>query len=347
MQTRISRSIYFAVASAALLFCWPNPSFAVDTATRAAARDLGHEGVEAYEAGDYQRAMERLERAYEILPLPSLALWSARALEKNGLLLEASERYLEATRLSTEGAGEAQVQLDAQAEAEKERDALRARIPRVIVDIKGAPPEEVEVTIDGAVVAGALYGAGRPSDPGELEVVAKWGEREISRTVIVEEGDEKKITLNFNNVVAPPPAPVAVPEQTEEREPETETPTRATASPQDVAPKKGGAWQKTVGWIGVGVGGAGLAFGGVSGYLAMQKNDDLADNCPDRVCGPDQQAERWHYNNLRIMSSSGLIAGGVIAAAGVTLLVTAPQKETIAFVSPYVGLSAVGVKGAF
>jgi hypothetical protein len=47
------------------------------------------------------------------------------------------------------------------------------------------------------------------------------------------------------------------------------------------------------------------------------------------------------------MSSAGLIAGGVIAAAGVTLLVTAPKTESSAFVSPYLALDSAGLKGAF
>lgn len=349
MQTRTSRVTYWAVASAALLFSWPETSFAVDTATRAAARDIGMEGVEAYEAGDYLKAKERLERAYAVLPVPSLALWSARALEKNGLLLEASERYLEATRLSTEGAGEAQVQIDAQAEAEEERDALRARIPKVIVDIQGAPLEEVEVMIDGAAVARALYGAGRPSNPGEIKVVAKWGEREIAGKVTLKEGDEKKISLNFNNSAAPPPARASTPESTGAPAPQQEAPTQAgaTSSPQDTPPRRSGSGQRVVGWIGVGVGSAGLVFGGITGFLAMQKNDKLSENCPDRVCGRESKVDRWMYNNFRIMSSAGLIAGGVVAATGITLLVTAPKNESTAFVSPYVGLSSAGVKGAF
>lgn len=350
MRTRTSRATFWAALSAALLLSWPETSFAVDTATRAAARDLGMEGVEAYERGDYLKAKERLERAYKVLPLPSLALWSARALEKNGLLLDASERYLEATRLSTEGAGDPQVQIDAQAEAEEEREALRDRIPKVIVDIQGAPGEEVEVTIDGALVASALYGAGRPSNPGKLEVVARWGSRKISRQVIVKEGDEKKITLTFEGAAAPSPAPVGRPENggapAPQKEAQTQT-TGASASPPDMAPRKGGSGQKVVGWIGVGVGSAGLVFGTITGFLAMQKNDKLSANCPDRVCGPDSKVDRWMYNNFRIMSSAGLIAGGVVAATGVTLLVTAPKNESSAFVSPYVGLSSAGLKGAF
>lgn len=348
MRMRISNSTLWAIASAVMFFSWPKTSFAIDAATRAAARDLGTEGVEAYEAGDFPQAMERLERAYEVLQLPSLGLWSARALEKNGRLVEAYERYLEATRLSTEGAGETQVQIDAQAEAETESEALKPRIPKVIVDILGAPPEEVEVTIDGAVVVRALYGAGRPSNPGEIEVVATWGEREVRGKVVVLEGEEKKIALNFNDTNAPVPAPVAKPAEPP-LAPKSEPAPASSVSvtPQDLSPPKGGSWQRPVGWIGFGVGVAGLAFGGITGFFAMEKNRELADNCPNRTCGPDQFTERWMYDNFRIMSSAGLIGGGVLTAAGLTLVLTAPKRKSTAFVSPYVGLASAGVEGAF
>jgi hypothetical protein len=55
--------------------------------------------VNAYLDEDYQLAESRLESAYAVLRVPSLALWSARALEKNGKLIEAARRYLEATKL--------------------------------------------------------------------------------------------------------------------------------------------------------------------------------------------------------------------------------------------------------
>src|SRR5262245_36361776 len=71
----------------------------VDQASLASARTLGYEGVERFQKGDYPGAVERLERAYEVVKVPSLGLWSARALVKVGRLVEASERYLEVTRL--------------------------------------------------------------------------------------------------------------------------------------------------------------------------------------------------------------------------------------------------------
>jgi uncharacterized protein HemY len=66
----------------------------VDAATRFAVRKLGDAGVSAYRAGDYESASEKLEKAYELMPVPSLGLWSARALVQRGSWTQAAERYL-------------------------------------------------------------------------------------------------------------------------------------------------------------------------------------------------------------------------------------------------------------
>ena len=61
-------------------------------AERSVARDLGNEGIDLCEKGKYRAALQRLERAYAVLKTPTLALWLARALEKNGKLVEAAAR---------------------------------------------------------------------------------------------------------------------------------------------------------------------------------------------------------------------------------------------------------------
>src|SRR5688572_30759640 len=107
----------------AILLIWlnaaPLAAQPVDDATRAAARDLGMAGVEAYQAGSYPAASEKLDKAYRTLRAPSLGLWSARALAKLGKLIEASERYLEVTRLDV-ASGDVAVQKQAQIDAAAE-----------------------------------------------------------------------------------------------------------------------------------------------------------------------------------------------------------------------------------
>ena len=53
---------------------------AVDDATRNAARRLAESGVESYQHGDYEKAVDQLNRAYSLLRVPTIGVWSARAL---------------------------------------------------------------------------------------------------------------------------------------------------------------------------------------------------------------------------------------------------------------------------
>ena len=69
-----------------------------DTAVTA-AREVAQQGLDDYEAGEYETAAEKLLSAYQVVKLPTVALHTARALAKVGKLVEASEVYLQATRL--------------------------------------------------------------------------------------------------------------------------------------------------------------------------------------------------------------------------------------------------------
>ena len=104
-----------------------------------------------------------------MLRVPSLGLWSARALAKLGKLVEAEARYLEVIRLPT-SVGDEAIQEQARQDARNERAELARRIPSVLVRIEGAPAAEVAVTIDGAPLTGSAVGeshlreSGAPSD---------------------------------------------------------------------------------------------------------------------------------------------------------------------------------------
>jgi len=302
---------------------------AVDSSTRASARQLGYEGIQDYQREDYRAATDKLERAYKMLKAPSLALWSARALEKSGKFVEAAERYLEATRLPDDVGGEADVQQKSRDEARQDRDLLLPRIPSLVIQIQGAKPDDVALSIRGEDVPSAVVGSARPTNPGDAVIEGRVGDQVVKEKVVLMEGERKSVTLVFQPVVAQAAAPEPKPES-------------ATA-PEDA--KQRGSWQRPVGWVGVGLGGAGLALGIIAGSIALGSQPD----CPDGICGSSvTDSEMSSYNTLLDLSSVGFIAGGVLAAAGVTLLVTAPKPERAAIVwEPMIGLTSAGVRARF
>lgn len=281
---------------------------AADDASRGAARKLAQAGVEALQEQRYDAASEKLERAYSVLRVPSIALWSARALEKRGKLVEASERYLEATRLDA-SVGDAAVQRQARADAETERQALLGRIPSLTIALSGAPADATQVTIDGEAWPSALWGEPRPTNPGEHELRAQHGEDVVTVKVTLAEGEKRSETLSFRAPSAPPAPVVALPPP---------------------LPMKGESSnpQRTLGFVAVGVGGAGLVVGAVTGFIIASRHSDLEGSCNSQnQCDPGRQSDVDSYNSLRPVSTVALIAGGVVAAAGVTLVLTAPRSE--------------------
>jgi hypothetical protein len=51
---------------------------------RTEARALGSAGVQAYALKDFEMASAKLDEAFQLVPVPTLGLWSARALIKLG-----------------------------------------------------------------------------------------------------------------------------------------------------------------------------------------------------------------------------------------------------------------------
>jgi|GEM_PF-373788 len=307
----------------------------VDDETRSAARQLGTEGVHAYQAGDYDKASERLERAFSLLEAPSLGLWSARALEKTGRLVKAAERYLKTTRLAVEAGGDAKVQEGAKADAAKELQALEPRIPKLVIELEGASPDEVTVTVNGAAIKAGLIGTARPTDPGVVEIVARRGAEEVRQSVDLAEGQSRAVTLNLETGQA----------LASSSPKESEAP-REDAGPLGDSGTKS-RWQIPVGWTTLGLGIAGLATGGVAAGMAAAEYETASAGCTNDRCPNGSEEQVAGYNTLRIVSSVGFIAGGVLTALGVTFLLTAPKRPEAAYVAPVIGLGTLGLRGRF
>jgi len=319
---------------------------AQDDVTLATARDIASEGLRAYDAGRYEEAADKLSRAYQVVKVPTVALLTARSFVKVGKLVEASEVYLQATRLEAKGEFRAE-QEKAQQDAGRERAELMPRIPKLLVTIEGADPNEVAVAIDGKDVPVALLGAGSLVDPGTRRIEGRRGQQVVTQQVTIAERERKAVTLRFG---AEPAAPVASPAMQGAAPP---PPAGATAPPPpaaaDADTTPDGSMQRTFGWVGIGVGGAGILFGTVTGLMAVSNRSDLdANGCVDSGCYLDQKDDVDSYNALRTISTVGFVIGFVGAAAGVTLLLTAPESPSSGVEThAWLGLGSAGVAGRF
>jgi hypothetical protein len=304
---------WLVLVALTLLTAAPVRAQAGDEASRAEARKIGYAGVEAYQAGDFATARERLETAYQLLRVPSLGLWSGRALAKLGKLVEADARYLEVIRLPT-SVGDEAIQEQARRDASNERTALARRIPSILVRVEGAPASEVSVTIDDAAMVGSALGENHLVNPGRHKVEGLRGTTRASVAITVAEGEQREAVLRFAaapQAVAPSSGP------------------DAALGVQRPAVSTGSDSKRTIGWVTLSAGGAGLVIGAVSALMAMSKKSDLdTAGCSDgRNCPASERGNVDSYNNLRVVSGVGFIAGAALAGVGAYLLLTAPADD--------------------
>jgi len=321
---------------------WSGTAHATDDSAKGAARELANQAKADFDAGNFEEAGSKFQRAYEIAKVPTLAVWAARSLVKRGHLVAASELYRQATLLAPNDLWVGDVQQQAQADAEKELGELQPRIPKLRVRVEGAMANEIEVTVDGAKMAVALLGINLPTNPGRRHIVGKRGAEVVDQTVDLAEGDRKDTVLRFNAtppapvVAEVPPAPAVTGQSTTPAPVAAET---AAAAPSDHS-------QRTWGWVVTGVGAAGLLTGVVTG-IAVMANSGLRNDCPNGVCPASKSGSANSYNLMRNISTAGFIVGGVGAVAGVPLLLWTPKGEFESGIALWLGPSSAGVKGAF
>jgi hypothetical protein len=192
----------------------PKPPAAkpIDEAARASARKLTEEGIKLFNAGDFSGAAIKLDEAFGKVPQPSSGVWSARAFARLGKLVEASERYLQVTKLP-KPVEETAADHHARGEAERERAALMPRVPLLHIQVQGAKRDDVSVTIDGEPVARvfiadeAVFNGKKagwftswkslPVNPGGHKLLGQWQKEATVQPVSVKEGQKQEVVLRF------------------------------------------------------------------------------------------------------------------------------------------------------
>ncbi|NUO47967.1 MAG: hypothetical protein HOV80_03830 [Polyangiaceae bacterium] len=292
----------------------------IDEETRNSARKLGDEGNKLFAAGDFAGALDRYQRAEALVSVPTLGVRVARCLVKLGRLVEATEKYVQVTRVTLPADALPQ-HVEAVEQARTELEELKPRVPTVTIRIE--PPDgPVTVTIDGKPLPPALVGAGRSIDPGRHEVIAKRGSKTKSATFEIAEGKSEEVTLDVGPYEAP----------TTEGGASTET--------QDAL--------RIAGIVALAAGGASLVAFGVTGGLALSKESELKDSCGEELaCGPALHEDADAYNGLRLGSTISLWVGVGLAAAGTVLIVVAETTTPQANVGFRLGPGSAAITGSF
>lgn len=300
-----------------------------------AARTLGKEGQDALDRKQYAVAAEKFAQADHSYHAPTLVLGLARAQAGLGKLVAAQEAY---ERVLREGAppGSPAPFVQAVDDSRRESAALSARIPTVVIDVVG--PRAPEVLLDGLPLPATALGTARPIDPGEHHLQASAsGFAPVEQRFSAVERVAGRVTLRLALV------PVA------------SAPQRETPAPAAAPPSPSRFPFTPLGVTALSLGAAGLIVGGITGGLAIGKHSELKGACPQDRCPTNVATVKTtldSYHTLGTISTIGFIAGGVLAAGGITLLIVAPRSASSdaapkAGWTPYLTLGGVGAAGRF
>lgn len=307
----------------------------VSDADRSLARDLFNEGTDDLDHQKFAAAADKFTRAEELFHAPTMLLGLARAYRGLGKFLEAKEVY---NRLLNEtlapGANEAfqQSQKDAAVEVVGIGEKLGFATIRVTASV-GTLPSDVAASLDGEDLKRAAWGMKRPMNPGQHQLsVEGSGFKKLVKKFEVSARKNELIDAKLLPLEAVPVVPV-VPVDPIKTDPGPTSGALQSTVPQagpSGADARAPSTQPTLGWVAVGLGGAGLILGGVTGGLALSLHSELQTLCPTGTCGPGEADKLSSYELMGNLSTVGFIAGGVLGAAGVVLLVTAPRTATAA-----------------
>jgi len=336
------RRLCLGAVAASLLFA--TAAHADPTAAdREMARTMMDQGFDLKRKGDLKEALKRFKAADEIMHVPTTALPLAQVQADLGLLVEARDTLAGSLRRTPEKPNDPQVFKTARAEGEKLDASLAQRVPALTITLKDLPSGDTPaLDVDGIEVPPDAVGLPRPVDPGHHVVKVKSKHSQGQAEVDVKEAEQKTLEVALTVVAEPEPEPrQAAPQQ------QSEEPTEPVKSHSPTV----------LTWIGIGLAGAGVATGTVTGIMSLSKKSDLQNECPNGICGPQQHSDYQAANTFALVSTIGFAAAGAGAALAVITLVVGHEESAAApasappesglLVHPWIGPGSAGLAGTF
>lgn len=276
--------------------CFARIAHAQSAENKAAAEAMFAEGRRLMDQGKYAEACKKLEGSQRLDPGAGTLLNLSACYEANGQTASAWATYKEAAV-----AAQARHPDWAQ-QATSKIAALEPRLSTLTI-LVDKPVDGLLVTRDGVKVEATTYGIAVPVDPGPHAIEASATGFRTARVEVTigASKDANSITL-----------PALVPGESSK-------------------PGGGGSGSgmRIAGIAAIGVGVVGLVAASVAGVVALGKKNDASLSCgPDfKVCSTGGKALVDDAKATGVVSTIGFIAGGVLVAAGVTLILVAPKGE--------------------
>jgi len=284
----------------------------------AAAEVLFREGKQLMDQKNYAAACPKLAESHRLDPATGSVLALGLCYEAEGKLASAWAAYTDAAqRAKREG------QADREQFAAGRARELEPKLARLVVSVE-SPTPGLEVIRDGVHVRPAALGTAIPIDPGEHVVEARAPGRDPFREVIQATGPDELTVVVPALALAAPTTP-------------SEQPAPATTSKHDPGPtdapepSSDSSALSTTGIVVAVVGAVGIAVGAYYGLRAISYKNQA--NCSSK-CEGDAYDKQQEAHDSGTISTVAFVAGGVLAATGVTLYLVGAPDETAASSPP-------------
>lgn len=322
---------------ACLAFAPPSPLTAVAFAqdSSGTATELFNVGRDLMKSGDFTNACPKLAESARLDAKVGTLARLAECEEQLGHRVSARARWEQAVNLAV-AANDSRL-----AHVKSELARLDARVPKLLLSVDGAPPPGLMVHIDALEVGAASLGVPIAVETGTHHVVATATGKLAWSADVVAPKSGAVVTVAIPALADAPVVPVAAVAP-------------VVVAAQEPAPASRGSARGTVGLVAAGVGVVGLGVGIAYGIIALHKNSQS--NAQPNGCDAASVCPSAAYtlrNDARTdgtVSSVALLAGGILAAGGVVLWLTAPAHgSTSVGVTPTVGprLAGFTLQGAF
>lgn len=306
-----------------------------------AARALGQEAGDLLDQKRYADALERVTRAEALYHAPTHLLMMGEAQEGLGHLAEAANIY---ERLAAEPipASAPAAFRNAQDAGKTKLRALLARIPSLLVQVQGPPTADAVATLDGKPLA-LKSGVAVRVNPGKHTVkVSASGYASAERSLTLPERGGVVIV----EIILDPQNQPGV-------RPQLPAANSTSGVAHDTGSTPSGEPSRLPAWVALGVGGAGVIVGTVTGILALRKVSELRDRCPDNHCSTDDQQLADSSRTFGTVSTISFTVGAVGVGTGALLLLLRNEPSATQApsarprVNPWIGLGSAGLGGTF
>lgn len=290
----------------------PPSSPAASEAKAQIARDLFERGKEKWSLGQYAEAASLLAASNQQLPRGGTCMLLGDAYERLGRLRTARDTFERAAELAR-ASGDSQLEYRASTRAA----ALAPRLPQIEVRVQPPLPQGLLVTLNGVELPAGELNQPTALDAGRyhLEVRAP-GYRPVTRDIELSNEGQQPLGVRV--------VPVQL--------------VRGDEADESPSPGDGASRQRALAWW-VGGAGAALALGGaVSLLVALDKNSASKGECgleagaldgDENACTERGASLRGDARTFAHLATAGTLLGLAGIGAGVTLYVTAGEREAV------------------